>query len=331
MTDKLNQGHAQHTVLLWVVGFGVVLVWVMLGMAFGPSAVLFGVLVSAIALALIVRRYRFGLRTFLLAVAVLGVWLGLKSSQDVRMDQALTTIENNGGQLKVYDRKPNFPWGLWKYRYHLDFFGLEEPLSAQIFPHLKVLAPSSLHSLDLSNTGVTDKDLEFVEGPTDLEILLLSNETYANGEVIPDRPQNKITDAGLARLGNLRSLKGIDLSGTEVTDDGLKILSQMPNLIWVYLDGTNVTGPGIAYLKSHNDLHMLELNGCKLTPNAYENVIQLPILSSLGLRNSGTSDTDLQLLEENTSLGILRLGDTNVSEEAVHQFELTHPNCKIER
>ena len=329
--EQAGPKQAGYSFLIGAIILGVILVWVMLGMAFGLSAVLFGVIASVIAFALIIHRYRFGLRTFLLATMVLGVWLGLKVSQDVRMDQALTTIENQGGQLKVYDRKPNFPWGLWKYRYHLDFFGLKEPLSAQVFSRLQVFAPSSLQSLSLSNTGVTDQDLEFVEGLTELEILLLSNETYANGEVIPDRPQNKITDAGLARLGNLRSLKGIDLSGTEVTDDGLKNLSQMPNLIWVYLDGTKVTGSGIAHLKSHNDLHMLELNGCKLTPTAYENVIQLPILSSLGLRNTRTTDADLHLLQENTKLGILRLNDTNVSSDAVHQFQLTHPDCKIER
>ena len=125
MDSHSNRGSLRHTVLLYVIGIGVVLVWVMLGMAFGPSAALFGVIVAAIALALIVRRYRFGLRTFLLAVAVLGVWLGLKASRDVRMDQALTGIENNGGQLKVYDRQPNFPWGLWPcppYAYDVSLF-----------------------------------------------------------------------------------------------------------------------------------------------------------------------------------------------------------------
>lgn len=331
MEIRSTPEHAPHPVLLWVAVCGVLLVWVMLGMAFGPSAVLFGVIVSAIALALIVRRYRFGLRTFLLAVAVLGVWLGLKSSQDVRLSRALTTIENAGGQLKVYDRKPNFPWGLWRYRYRLDFYGLKQPLSANVFSQLNVLAPSSLQSLNLSNTGVTDQDLEFVAGLTDLEILLLSNETYANGEVIRDRPQNKITNAGLARLGNLTKLKGIDLSGTEVTDDGLKILARMPNLIWVYLDGTKVTGPGIAHLNSHQSLRMVELNGCELNQTGYENLIQLPNLGSLGLRNTRTTNADLHLLQENTNLGILRLKDTDVSNDAVHQFQSTHPDCKIER
>lgn len=331
METSSSPKQARHPVLLWVAGCGAILVWVMLGMAFGPAAVLFGIIVSAIALALIVRRYRFGLRTFLLATALLGVWLGLKSSRDVSLSRALATIENNGGQLETYDRQPDFPWGLWRYRYSLHFHGLKQPLSANVFAQLQVFAPSSLRSLSLSNTGIADQDLEFVAGLTDLEVLSLANETYTNGEVIRDRPQNNITDTGLARLSHLTKLKGIDLSGTEVTDNGLKILARMPQLIWVNLDGTKVTGPGIAHLRGHPSLRMVELYGCELVPSAFDNLIRLPNLGSLGLRYTPTTDANLQLLQEQTALGILRLQDTNVSNDAVHQFQLAHPDCKIER
>jgi hypothetical protein len=331
MVVKSNSGLAPHPVLTMAVGLGVVVVWAMLGMAFGPAAVLFGVIVAAIAWFLIVRRYRFSLRTFLLATTVLGVWLGLKVSHDARMDRALAGITASGGLIKVYDRSQNFPWGLWKYRYHLQFHDLREPLSTKDFSHLRAFGPASLHWLNLANTGLTDRDLEIVASLRGVEYLSLANETYANGEVIPDRPQNKITDAGLARLSGLRNLRGIDLSGAEITDDGLKILAGMPHLVWVYLDATQVKGPGLANLKTHDQLRMLELNGCELTPAAYENVIQLSNLSSLGLRNSGTTDALFALIEENANLGILRLSETQVSDEAVQRFQQSHPNCKVER
>ena len=318
MHHRPNREAVRYTFLLYAIGFGVVLLWVMLAMAYGPSAAIFGIVFSAIAFALIVRRYRFSLRTFLLVVTVLSVWLGLKANRDVKMSRALSGIENSGGRLEVCDRQPNFPWGLWKYRYRLDFYGLKEHLSEQDFSHLKVLAPSSLQWLNLANTGVTDKELKFIEELTHLEYLSLANETYTTGEVIPDRPQNNITDAGLARLGQLKNLKGIDLGGTDITDHGLKLLSEMPTLEWIYLDGTKVTGPGIAYLISHKDLRMLELNGCTLTPIGYQNLIQLPNLVSLGLRISGTTDAELRLLNKNSRLGILRLNNNEVSDEAAN-------------
>jgi hypothetical protein len=328
--NRQKNGSSLHSLLLYVVGFGVILSLVMLAMAFGHSAVIFGVIVFVIAFAFIVHRYRFSLRTFLLVVTVLGVWLGLKLDRDVRMNRALSRIASNGGRLTVHDRRPNFPWGLWKHRYRLDFYGLEEKLAKQNFVHLEVLAPSSLQWLDLSNCGITDENMKSIEGHIHLEYLSLANRTYFSGEVIPDLPQNEITDAGLARLGNLRELKGIDLGGTDITDDGLKLLLAMPNLVWIYLDGTKVKGPGISYLRKHKHLMMLELNGCTILPIGYQELLQLRFLQSLGLRNSGTTDADLELLSGLSRLGILRLNKTEVSDEAVNRFQLSHPSCTIE-
>ena len=320
-----------HALLGCGIGLGVVLVLVLLTMAFGPSGTFFGIIFLVVAVVFIARRYRFSLRTFLLVVTILSLWLGLKLSRDARLDRALSHIRSSGGRVKTMDRQPDFPWGLWKYRYQVDYYGLGKPLSEQDFSRLEVFAPSSLYRLDVSNTGITDEDLKFIEGHTQLRILSLANETYASGGVIPDRPQNRITDAGLARLGQLKNLQGLNLQGLDITDDGLKILAAMPHLKWVYLDGTRVAGPGLAHLRTHEDLRMLELNACNLMPSGYQKLIQIPGLSSLGLSNTGITDTDLRLLEQNTQLGILRLKDTGVSAEAVQQFQLSHPKCKIER
>lgn len=326
-----KSGSLTRSLLLYATGIGVVILLVMVGEAFGTSAVIFGAIAFAIALAFIVHRYRFSLRTFLLVVTVLSVWLGIKLNRDVKLSRALSNIETSGGRLTLHEKQSDFPWGLWKHRYRLDYYGLKENLNEQDFVHLRVLAPASLQWLDLSNTGITDRDLKSIEGHTHLEYLSLANETYLSGEVILDRPQNNITDAGLARLGQLRDLKGIDLSGTVITDEGLKVLSAMPNLVWVYLNGTQVTGSGLDYLGSHKHLSILELNGCRMMLIGYQELIQIPNLNCLGLGNSGSTDEDLRLLEENTSLGILRLHNTKVSDEAVRQFQQKHPKCKIER
>ncbi len=339
MPDASNVDHRQRipdrnslwvSFLLPAAGLGIVLLLGMLRIAFGPPAALFGVIAGALILALVVRRYRFSLRTLFLVMTVFGIWLGLKLNRDAELNRALSAIENGGGRLVVTDRRSDFPWGLWKSRYSLEYHGLEHPISKEDLLHLETLAPSSVCWLNLANTGITDTDLGRIKGLTDLEFLSLSNETYLTGEVIPNRPQNSITDAGLARLGQLKNLKGIDLSGTAVTDDGLKLLAAMPHLIWVYLDGTNVSGSGLDHLGSHKHLMMLELNGCNLTPTGYRELIQIPTLISLGLNNSGCTDEDLGLLAKNTSLGVVRLNRSNVTKEAVHQFQILHPKCRIE-
>lgn len=318
------------SLLIFTIGFGCVIVLGMSGEAFGPSAIIFGAIAFAIAFAFIVRRYRFSLRTFMLVVTVLSVWLGIKLNRDAKLNEALSSIKTSGGSLSLHDKRPNFPWGLWKHRYRIIYHGLEEPLTGRNFVHLETLAPASIQFLDLSNTGITDADLKSLESHTHLEFLSLANETYISGEVIPDRPQNSISDSGLTRLSQLKALKGIDLSGTAISDEGLKVLSAMPNLIWVYLNGTKVSGSGLNHLRSHKHLIILELNGCKMMPVGYQEIIRLPNLSCLELGNSGVTDADLQLLRENTKLGILRLHYTDVSDEAVRQFQLSHPKCITE-
>jgi len=326
----LERSPSMHTLLLSVIGFGVLLLLGMLAEAFGPAGLGFGLVVFLVAAIFVARRYRFSLRTLLITVTLLSVWLGLKIERDKAMQQTVTGLKSAGGQLKISDSRSNFPWGLWTHRYSLDFYDLQEPLTAQDFAYLNGFAPSSLKRLDLTNTGLSDENLEIVGRLTDVEFLMLGNETYLSGETILDRPRNHITNKGLEKIRQLTKLKGIDLSGLDITDDGLRALSEMSQLMWIKLNGTLIKGSGIVHLRFLRNLSDLELNGCKISSEGYGELLQLPDLNCLGLNNSGITDSDLERLERLGNLGILRLAYTNVSNEAIKQFALAYPRCKIE-
>jgi len=300
-------------------------------MAFGLSGFGFGVTVVIFVFALMAKRYRFSLRTFFIVTTILGVWLGLKVGHDFKLQRGITTLANAGGHFKVYDRSPDFPWGIWANRYALDFYSLSEPLNSKQLAHLEAFAPSSLWDLDLTNSGITDESLRFVGRLTNVEGLSLANDTYVTGERIPDRPQNHITDAGLGRIRGLRQLKRIQLGGTDLTDGCVKYLLEMPHLKCIYLEGTGVTGTGLAQLGTLKDLCILELNGCPISSDGFKELSRLPNLISLGLNNSGTTDADLEELNALPQLHILRLRKNQVSNEAVKRFCQAHPKCKIER
>jgi len=318
-------------VLAWIAGLGTSLVLVMATLAFGLSGFGFGVVIAIGIFLVMARRYRFSLRTFLIVTTLCGVWLGLKVRHDQKLERALTGITNAGGHLKIHDRRPNFPWGLWIERYNLHFYELSQPLSADELAHLKSLTPSSLWWLNLENTGIADGSMDLVRRFSGLEFLSLANRTYLGGQRIPNYPQNRVTDAGVAELRGLRTLKGIDLGGTDVTDECVKHLLEMPHLIWIYLDGTKLTGVGLARLAALKDLRMLELNGCPISADAYKELSQLTNVTSLGLHNTGMTDEELVQLNIMEQLHILRLGRNNVSDEAVTRFSDAHPRCKIER
>ncbi len=309
---------------------GLVVLLAMLGLAYGPAAVLVGVVVAGLVIAAIVHRYRFSLRTYLLAVTILGALSGLLLKNNIAIHRAIKGITQSGGRLTVAPGRPFLPWGRREHRYYLAYPNLRQSLSHQELKHLNALAPAAIDTLDLSNTGITDQDLASIENFFDLNSLMLANGPFHSGTARPNMPQNVITDAGLAHLSRLTELIGIDLCGTDISDEGLKVLASMPKLKWVYLSGTKIRGPGMAHLRSHEQLMMLEINGCELLPSAYEEIAQLPNLISLGLNNTGTSDADLQLLREKTNLSILRLENTKVTDEAVKQFRMVHPECTVE-
>jgi hypothetical protein len=329
--DQRATALSLRTILTATVIIGVCAVLMMANMAFGLSGFGFGALIVIGALALMAHRYRFGLRTFLLFTTVLSIWLGLKIGRDIRLQQAIATVTSVGGHLKIHDRSPDFPWGLWANRYELDFYGVSKPLSETAFTHLDTFAPANLWDLDLTNTGITDESLKSVGLLGGLEGLSLANETYVSGEKIPDKPQNRITDAGLQEIRELRELIRIQLGGTDVTDEGLKCLAGMRRLRCIYLEGTRITGTGFVQIRSLKDLLSLELNGCPISSDGYAELVKMPNLISIGLNGSGTTDADLDRLSTLPNLDIVRLVGDKVSNDAVKRFSAAHPNCKIER
>jgi hypothetical protein len=97
------------TILIAVICIGICVLLFMATLALGPSGFGFGLVMVAAIFSLMAHRYRFSLRTFLLVVTVLSVWLGLKLDRDLRLRKSLTAMTNADGHLKVLDRTPNFP------------------------------------------------------------------------------------------------------------------------------------------------------------------------------------------------------------------------------
>jgi len=104
--------------------------------------------------------------------------------------------------------------------------------------HLAAL--TSLRSLHLVNTSVTDAGLSLLMPLTSVEELCL------NG--------TPITDAGLLHLKAFRRLRELDLAQTNVTDAGLVYLQCLPTLQKLDLRETRVTDAGLLHLKGFRRL-----------------------------------------------------------------------------
>ena len=98
--------------------------------------------------------------------------------------------------------------------------------------------------LDLSNAGITDKQLEQIGS---LEKLLKLNLS-----------KNAISDKSLATLARLPNLEVLNLYGNEITDIGLKEFAKFPALKTIYLWQTKVTDSVLGeFIEDHPRLKII--------------------------------------------------------------------------
>jgi Leucine-rich repeat (LRR) protein len=104
---------------------------------------------------------------------------------------------------------------------------------------------------DFAEIRVTDADLACVERLTSLRRL--------------DVNFQQITDAGLVHLRDLTELRILNLTGTNVTDAGLEHLNGLRNLQILHLAGTRVTDAGMVKLKTLTSLQQLSVERTPVT------------------------------------------------------------------
>ena len=88
--------------------------------------------------------------------------------------------------------------------------------------------------LNLSNTNVTDHQLEGLSALGNLRILYLNN--------------TNVTDEGLSKISSLRELRSLSLVGTKITDGSIGTFTALPNLSKLFVFGTSLTPAGIEKL-----------------------------------------------------------------------------------
>lgn len=118
----------------------------------------------------------------------------------------------------------------------------------------------SVVTMDLSNTGVIDEDLENIGLFQDLKQLNLAGTRVSNtclDYLVPFRQLEflglmgtQVDDEGVRTIVKLRHLRFLSLAGTAVSDAGLISLSRMRTLEAVNLRATRVTPDGVAALQA---------------------------------------------------------------------------------
>jgi len=159
-------------------------------------------------------------------------------------------------------------------------------------PHLAGL--TGLEYLDLQPTYITAKGLRFIRNFKSLQYLKLPAKT---------------TDAGLAQIAGLQSLKELNCPKAFISSKGFTHLAKLASLEILTLDLEHNCDAGFVHLAKLPSLKSLEVSS-KFSDAGLEHVSQLSGLVNLDLSDTNVSDKGLIHLAGMHSLKRLELGKT---------------------
>lgn len=287
------------------------------------------------------RLTRFSLRTVLVAITLLAVWLSFHCRSAKRQQASAEAVQRHGG------------WVYYDYEVGPDSKFVPNPQSPVPEWLLKSLGHHHFHDIvyvnmvyddnggkRLDNLNQSSEILVQLEGLPDLESLLLHDAQATDeglkhvGKLTSLRrlfmwDAGAITDEGVAHLSELKKLEYLHLSNAKISDESLRVLAQLPKLHGLSLQGNLFTDGGIKNLRSMVQLRQLAvgLGGCNITDDGLVYLKNLKGLETLDLQKTEVTDAGLKHLEGLTNLKQLWLGGAPVSDTSWLQERL--PNCKI--
>lgn len=284
------------------------------------------------------RWFRFSLRTLLLLVTVLGMWLGLHLHAMRRQQESIAAIKNIGGAC-YYDFQEDVVPG---------------NASTSLVPSLlrKWLGDDFFHDITIVNLTHcydakgqwqknllgTGEDLKHLAGFPKLKVLFLHNKQASNAglayvgklshlEKLYILHAPDLGDEGVAHLSKLHKLKCVLINDSQITDDSLKVFASMPSLQILDLEDNHFTNHGLAHLSHMGQLISLnfgrgDVSG--ITDEGLAHLEGLENLEELGLAGTGITSAGLKHLK-----GLKKLRALSVPADVVSSLETTLPNYKI--
>ena len=142
------------------------------------------------------------------------------------------------------------------YDFEFDEFGIQSRSARAVAPEwLRNLFGidfyASVVHVHLSNTDLTDQQLEKLEGLSQLRVLYLNH--------------TRVTDFGLKHLVAFTNIEGLSLDDTRITDGGMKDVSRLTKLRWLSLSRTKLTDSGLKHLQCLSQLYIVDLYGDNVT------------------------------------------------------------------
>jgi len=236
------------------------------------------------------RWFRFSLRTLLLLVAALCVWLAWKVHDVRKIRRAVAEVKRLGGDI-TYQHELNMappvdaPGPKWFRQIFGDEF-FEEVTQIQLY-----------------SQEADDQTMELISGLPRIQSVIFISDS--------------VTDKGLAALANANGLGALMPLSSKITPMGLQAFERAKNLQTLVLSSGHFGGVNLVPSTLIVDDSWLP------------QIAKLTQIRLLNLANSHVTDAGLQAIQQASGLRQLDLSGTQVTQEAVAQLQKALPMCKI--
>jgi hypothetical protein len=154
---------------------------------------------------------------------------------------------------------------------------------------------------------------------THRELLTAYLNVHPQGECVLLKAEEgvEIAKHSFGALRFLTHLRGILASDSTFDDTGLEAVGQIPTLRHIELAGTKVTDRGVAFLRSAVELDSLGLSDTQIGDAGVLAIASLPGLGSLGLGRTRISDSCMPSLLTMRALRELDLSGTEITDRSI--------------
>jgi hypothetical protein len=262
---------------------------------------------------------QFRLATLLIAITLIGVWLGITVNRANRQKRAVASIAAARGNLQ---------------------FAHERDAAGNRIPDAQLPGPKLLRQLIgddyFRRVTVVGFSTEFYGERQRLGLSKVDNEGLRCFAALPDVEivelgnNRAVTDAGLVHLRHLKKLRVLYLYRCDVTGAGCVYLADVPSLRVLDLRWNPVTPEGVKELGRIHQLTHLVLSDTPVADNDLAALAPLKNLTHLRLAGTRVTDAGLVHLEKLTGLEELSLPQS-VMPEAAERLMQSLPQCQVSR
>jgi|AGTN01.3.fsa_nt_gi Serine/threonine protein kinase len=159
-------------------------------------------------------------------------------------------------------------------------------------------------SLNLSNSPVTDRDLDMVV-TRPLRLI--------------DLCDTEISDVGVRKIATIRSLQTVRLSGCHnLSDNSVAALAQLPNLTTLWIGYSGLTDNSLKSLSQARSLECLSISSnAKMRGTGLKHLSNLPSLDELWAADLDFSKQGIKALSSLTGLRKLVASDSSIDDRAM--------------